>query len=129
MTENSSMNTIGSRLKFARELRGLTLSALAAKVRTPITPGAISHIESGRSESSRYLVWIAAALSVRPEWLVTGTGSMFDDWPFPEIDRTALASLDPAELEEINSYISFKLQRSANKSQTTDRSIPNGTSG
>src|SRR3546814_10573560 len=51
----------------ARTKRGLTQEALAGLVQAPLTQGAIAHIESGRSESSRHIVWIAAALRVRAE--------------------------------------------------------------
>lgn len=34
----------------------------------------VSNIERGRNEGSRYLLQLAKALKVRPEWLVTGLG-------------------------------------------------------
>ena len=66
--------SIGERLRIARTTRGLTQEALANLVQTPLTQGAIAHIEGGRSESSRHIVWIAAALHVRAEWLVLAKG-------------------------------------------------------
>src|SRR3546814_18648611 len=84
--------SIGERLRIARTNRGLTQEALAGLVQAPLTQGAIALIESGRSESSRHIVWIAAALRVRAEWLVTGEGEMFEDeWPWPGISRESVS--------------------------------------
>src|SRR3546814_8570627 len=94
--------SISERLRSARTKRGLTQEALAGLVQAPLTQGAIAHIESGRSESSRHIVWIAAALRVRAEWLVTGEGEMFEDeWPWPGISRESVSKLPTLVLEEI----------------------------
>lgn len=104
--------SIGERLRIARTKRGLTQEALAALVQAPLTQGAIAHIESGRSESSRHIVWIAAALRVRAEWLVTGQGEMFEDeWPWPEISRDSISKLPTLVLEDIGDYIEMKLAK------------------
>jgi len=108
------MNSIGERLRIARTKRGLTQEALASLVQSPLTQGAIAHIESGRSESSRHIVWIAAALRVRAEWLVTGQGEMFEDeWPWPKISKSAVSELPTQTLEDIGDYIEMKLAKQA----------------
>ncbi|MGO3743951.1 MAG: helix-turn-helix domain-containing protein [Alcaligenes aquatilis] len=108
------MNSIGERLRIARNERGLTQEALASLVQSPLTQGAIAHIESGRSESSRHIVWIAAALHIRAEWLVTGKGEMFEDeWPWPETPRSSVAELPEQVLEDIGDYIQMKLAKHA----------------
>lgn len=110
------MSTIGERLRIARTTRGLTQEALANLVQTPLTQGAIAHIESGRSESSRHIVWIAAALHVRAEWLVTGKGEMFEaEWPWPSISRNAVAELPLHVQEDIADYIQMKLAKHGRK--------------
>lgn len=108
------MSNIGERLRIARTERGLTQEALANLVQTPLSQGAIAHIENGRSESSRHIVWIAAALRVRAEWLVTGEGEMFEaEWPWPEVPRETVAALPAQVLEDISDYIQMKLTKQA----------------
>lgn len=112
--------SIGERLRIARTTRGLTQEALANLVQTPLTQGAIAHIEGGRSESSRHIVWIAAALHVRAEWLVTGKGEMFEEpWPWPTISRSAVAELPEHVQEDISDYIQLKLNKHARKADET----------
>lgn|SRR5699024_10194435 len=106
------MSDIGERLRIARNKRGLTQEALASLVQSPLTQGAIAHIEGGRSESSRHIVWIAAALHVRAEWLVTGNGEMFEnEWPWPEIPLKSVVDLPNPTLEDIGDYIQMKLTK------------------
>lgn len=113
------MSSIGERLQIARKKRGLTQEALASRVKIPISQGTIAHIESGRSEASRYFVWIAAALNVRAEWLVTGEGEMFDAWPWPEISREAVIELPDRALEDIGEFIEMKLAKNARSPEKT----------
>lgn len=106
------MSDIGERLRIARNKRGLTQEALASLVQSPLTQGAIAHIEGGRSESSRHIVWIAAALHVRAEWLVTGNGEMFEnEWPWPEIPLKSVVDLPEPTLEDIGDYIQMKVTK------------------
>lgn len=106
------MSDIGERLRIARNKRGLTQEALASLVQSPLTQGAIAHIEGGRSESSRHIVWIAAALHVRAEWLVTGNGEMFEnEWPWPEIPLKSVVDLPNPTLEDIGDYIQMKVTK------------------
>lgn len=106
------MSDIGERLRIARNKRGLTQEALASLVQSPLTQSAIAHIEGGRSESSRHIVWIAAALHVRAEWLVTGNGEMFEnEWPWPEIPLKSVTELPENIREDIGDYIQMKLTK------------------
>lgn len=116
------MNSIGERLRIARNKRGLTQEALAGMVHSPLTQGTIAHIESGRSETSRHIVWIAAALRVRAEWLVTGKGEMFEsEWPWPEIPLKTVTKLPEQTLEDIGDYIQMKLHKHAKSDSDTTK--------
>lgn len=107
------MTTLGDRLRIAREKRGLTQKELASMVKVPITPTTISHIESGRNENSRYIVWIAAALKIRSEWLCTGEQEMFDTWPWKDISAEQISALPEPVLEDIGDYMHMKLAKHA----------------
>lgn len=105
------METMGSRLKIARQAKALTQVALAKRIRIPISPGTISHIESGRNENSRFIVWIAAALNVRAEWLCTGEGEMFESWHWPGIPSQEISLLPQDVIDDIADYIELKLNK------------------
>jgi transcriptional regulator with XRE-family HTH domain len=74
------MSTVAERIRMARERRGLGVNKLAAAA--GLSQGTVSRIErGGRSTGARApgvgevtLKKIAAALNVRPEWLMTGEG-------------------------------------------------------
>lgn len=114
---------MGERLRIARQAKALTQSALAKRVRIPVSAGTISHIESGRNENSRYIVWIAAALNVRAEWLCTGEGEMFEAWHWPHISSDQVAKLPRPVLDDIADYIELKIHK---YSKSVD---PTGTDG
>jgi len=121
----SPVNSIGGRLLSARKKRGLSQEALANLLDPPVSQSAIAHIENGRNESSRHLVWIAAALHVRAEWLVTGEGEMFDsEWPWPDTPRYILAELPAPVLEDIGDYIKMKIDQQARKHKDQDELPP-----
>lgn len=61
---------IKERLIKIRKLRGITQKELAKKAK--VSQGTIQHLETGRSESSKYLAQIAAALDVSVEYLTSG---------------------------------------------------------
>lgn len=67
------MNTFGSRLKFAREVAGLTQSELGRAV--GMSQGQIGHLESGIRKKTTKLHEIAQALKVSAEWLLFGKDS------------------------------------------------------
>ena len=117
----SPINSIGERLLIARKNRGLSQEALANLLDPPLSQSAIAHIENGRNESSRHLVWIAAALHVRAEWLVTGKGEMFEtEWPWPETPRYTVTELPAPVVEDIGDYIKMKIAQQAKKSKDRD---------
>lgn len=67
--------TIGSRLKQAREFRGLSQVALADLLR--VTRGACGQWEIGKTTpSTQHLIEISKALGIRFDWLATGNGEM-----------------------------------------------------
>lgn len=70
------MDTLGKRLKTAREAKKLSQAELAKKA--GVTTGAIGNIEAESRKNPRDLLSIAAALGVSPHWLQTGQGSMGD---------------------------------------------------
>ena len=57
-------------MRQAREQIGLTRQQLARDI--GVTYGAIQHLETGATKSSKFLIEIAAALNVSPDWLKTG---------------------------------------------------------
>lgn len=64
------------RLKKARKHAKLSQEELANAI--GVTQGLISKIERGDQEESAYVVKIARACGVRPEWLDDGSGEMTD---------------------------------------------------
>lgn len=72
---NNSMN-IGERLRTARKHAGLTQIELAEKSHVP--QQTISKIERGDAETSGFIVQLAVACGVRPEWLAMESGEMVD---------------------------------------------------
>ncbi|WP_367399158.1 LexA family protein [Halomonas sp. FL8] len=71
--------TIGDRVRRARKSAGLTQSQLGKVV--GVRQATISELEKGESRSSAYLVQIAHACGVNPDWLATGRGDMHDTVP------------------------------------------------
>jgi len=66
------VNSLASRLKHARELRGLTQGQLAAAAKC--AQSTIGNVEAGTRLSLRGLVTVARVLDVSPEWLAEGKG-------------------------------------------------------
>lgn len=65
---------LSSRLKQARKAKGLSQAEVARGV--GLKQAAVGHIESGRSQNSKYLPQIAKYLGVNYDWLLTGQGDM-----------------------------------------------------
>ena len=76
----TNVETIGSRVKWAREQRGLTQAALA-KV-AGVSTSSIGNLEAGIRDKPRDLVALAFALGARPAWLATGQGE-WEEAPSP----------------------------------------------
>jgi SOS-response transcriptional repressor LexA len=66
------VKTIGERLAWARERRGLSQPALAKLA--GVSQGTIGNIEAGTRHNPRELLAIAAAAGVQAEWLKSGKG-------------------------------------------------------
>lgn len=83
MIKRKPHGTLGERLRFAREIRGLSQAELA--VRAGCSQGAIGNIErnlrDGRGET---LINVAEALKVRYKWLKEGQGEMASDVQLPQ---------------------------------------------
>lgn len=75
------LDTVGARLRFARELRKLSGTELADRVKRmggQLSKSSISELETGISKlpNSLNLICICSVLRIRQEWLVTGLGPM-----------------------------------------------------
>lgn len=95
--------TVGSRLKAARLLLGLSQSQVAD--RAGLSQVSIQHLESGRNENSRHLVNVAKAVGVRPEWLFTGANPMVEgpiSIPRPSPDPYVVVDLLTATFSSAN---------------------------
>jgi len=68
------MNTLGQRLKYAREYRGYSQKDL--EIISGVKQGTISKIERGKQESSAHDVVLCRALEINPFWLVFREGDM-----------------------------------------------------
>ena len=73
----TNVKTLQDRLKYARELRGLSQKQLAE--RSKCAQSAIGNVESGERQTLRNLVDVARALEVSADWLYDGKGPQ----PFP----------------------------------------------
>lgn len=90
------MSEIGSRVKNAREAKGLTLGQLA-KAADGLSYQTIQDLESGKSKGSKHLVALARALGVTPEWLQTGQGEKFTrpESTHQNVQNNAFVTADP----------------------------------
>lgn len=97
------MKTVPERLKFARDLRGLSQAKLA--LLADVSTGTIGNIESEARKSKGSLPQIAEALNISHKWLASGTGEMElpagnrsqqgDDAPAPKsIDFAGMLSIN-----------------------------------
>lgn len=66
-----TMRTFAERLKATREEQELSQVQLA--LRSGVSQSTIANIESGRNQGSKYILAIARALDVRPQWLENET--------------------------------------------------------
>ncbi len=71
--ENSPSSTLADRLKQAMASRNLKQETLAEAA--GVSQNTIHKLTSGKAQSTRKLIEIAAALGVSPTWLATGEGS------------------------------------------------------
>ena len=100
--------TLGARIKLARERIGLSQSDLSRY--SGLSQQSISMLESGHTKRTMAGAKVAAVLQVRPAWLIDGVGPMVESArtrpgeEFPEdILNLArqLAAMDPAKLAAV----------------------------
>ncbi len=104
------MDTLGSRLKKAREQRELSQPALARLA--GVSQGTIGNIEAGIRGGASSLAMIAAALQVRYEWLRDGDGPMelpAAYWPFETVDLARFEALSERQKGRIEQAVSDAL--------------------
>lgn len=113
----SDLNTVGQRVKWWREWRGLEQVALAKA--SKIAPSTLSDLENDRQTGSRKLHLIAAALRLNAHYLESGKGEPESEyaqeapqepttWPFAAVTS---AQLDKLKLNLIErSYVESKLR-------------------
>lgn len=96
------MNTLGSRLCYVRELRGLNQEELAKLA--GVTQAAVSNLENRDSKSSSATPQLARALGIDAYWLATGEGAMdLGETLSPDEQRLMddYRSADPAAKESL----------------------------
>lgn len=71
------MTTLAERLKFARNQAKLSQSKIADIV--GISQPTYQALESGKVQKTSYMMEIASALKVAPQWLATGQGEMINE--------------------------------------------------
>lgn len=105
------VNTFATRLRYARNLRGLTQKELARA--SGLSQGAIGNYETDSRRSPKDVFRLAEALDVAPAWLAMGTGPMEVQpahhvadlphskaaWPLPGIDPERLWALTAQQRE------------------------------
>lgn len=74
--DNLIFMTIGLRLKAARKHAGLSQKELVSKLNGLMSQQNISQLESGVNKGTEFVVQLAMACMVSPEWLATGKGDM-----------------------------------------------------
>lgn len=92
-------DTLGARLKWARNAAGLTQRDVARHI--GVTPQAIQHLESGSSRTSRFVYQMANALGVSVEWLEKGIGTPKEAGRVENSVETALKHLGAADVVDV----------------------------
>lgn len=109
--EIAGMDTIASRLRHARDLRGLSQTDLAKEAE--VSQSTVGNIEAGIRGGLPSLPNIAAALGVRHKWLRDGDEPMQFDappWPFPGIDPRRFDALDRDQKIEIQGVVRARIE-------------------
>jgi transcriptional regulator with XRE-family HTH domain len=95
------MDTLGKRLTWARERKGLTQESLAKL--GGVSQSTIGNLEAGIRQTARKIVDIAAALDVDPSWLANGQGSPMatSNDEKPEVEPSGRGGIAPVQPEDI----------------------------
>ncbi len=134
----TNVKTLADRLKFARELRGLSQKELGRRIGQ--SQSAIGNIEAGTRQSLRLLVPAARALGVSVDWLYDGKGPaptaqdaprakvfyITDDeaacstapWPLKSINLAELSNLPPETLQRLDDFIAGLLAAGTDNPRT-----------
>lgn len=119
------MNTLASRLKEARELRGWTQDQLAKEA--GVSQSMVGNAEAGLRTAPNRLPDLADALCVRYRWLKDGTEPMTSEpitWPFKSIPLEDFDGLEPDQKIEVQGVVrrmiaDFQLQNGKRDSGDT----------
>lgn len=117
----TNVDTFAQRLLYARQLRGLSQSALARA--SGISQSAITSYENGTRKSTKKIFRLAQTLRVDPVWLGLGTGAMEPSglsaralqdatvtWPFPSIRPESFWDLPPVQRQAIEETVGSMLR-------------------
>lgn len=105
------MDSIASRLAFARNLRGFLTQDALAKV-AQVSQSTIGNIEAGIRNGLPSLPKLAKTLRVRHEWLRDGEEPMelqATPWPFPGIEPDRILRLPASERLELQGALRMAL--------------------
>ena len=70
------VNSIGDRIKQIRIAAGLSQVSMAQKI--GVGQSTLAQMETGRrTVAERYIIFLASAFNVNPDWIKTGQGSMY----------------------------------------------------
>ena len=117
------METLGSRVKYVRQMMGFSQERLAELCE--ITQQTIQHLESDRVKRPSYLVNLADALGVDPRWLSHGYFDLAPDFENLSVSSNKPRSLTPndvmaegADLIPVYGYVSGSGYMQANVSDS-----------
>lgn len=107
--DTTQLKTMGSRMRFARQLNKLTLQALADKV--GVTRQAVHNLEVGKAQQTNKLFNFADTLNVNVEWLARGNGPMTRDADYPLTNgaRGQPKDLNMSNLHDVLASIQHRL--------------------
>lgn len=115
--------TLGERLKAARQFAKIATQDDLAK-KSGVSQQTISKIESNKTDSSAFIVQLAIACGVRPEWLAMEQGEMTDGlYIYDERIKHGVAILEQLKaeyrlddaIELLNTAVKFTSKKDAEK--------------
>lgn len=100
------METIGSRIRTARQALGISAAALAKQ--TGIAYSTLMDLENGRSKSTPALHRIASALKTTPEFLETGKAAKISEAATPPYGLTPIVGWDSTDDLDPDQYVTLR---------------------